>query len=209
MNTPPLARHRARVVQGGNRESPNTLIAFCAKAEPRRPMANDRLSPVTAALVKYLPRPGLDLRKAFGFVRGRGSESPPATGQEPFVYGSLGGGEVGDGASRTVPPQTQSPPTLPRRKGATTKSPADQCPRRGDSFHQQNPQGLLYDPRISPARKLKAAKAAATRRCAFAAERNALERARIRGRRNGARLAAEVQAGVTPGAAAERPRKTH
>jgi len=44
-------------------------------------------------LVEHLTQPGLDLRKAFGFVR---DDVLKATGntQEPFTYGSLGGNDV-------------------------------------------------------------------------------------------------------------------
>jgi hypothetical protein len=74
-------------------ESPNTLIAFAAKAGSTASDGDSKNSPFTAALVKYLPRPGLDLRKAFGFAR---DDVLKATNnrQEPFIYGSLGGDDV-------------------------------------------------------------------------------------------------------------------
>jgi hypothetical protein len=74
-------------------ESPNTLVAFAAKAGSTASDGDSRNSPFTAALVKYLPRPGLDLRKAFGFAR---DDVLKATNnrQEPFIYGSLGGDDV-------------------------------------------------------------------------------------------------------------------
>jgi uncharacterized caspase-like protein len=75
--------------------NPNTLIAFAAKAGST---ASDgegkgRNSPFAAALMSYLTQPGLDLRKAFGFVR---DDVLKVTNnrQEPFVYGSLGGNDV-------------------------------------------------------------------------------------------------------------------
>ena len=73
-------------------ESPNTLIAFAAKAGSTA-SDGDNNSPFTAALVKYLPRPGLDIRRAFGYTR---DEVLKATNnkQEPFIYGSLGGEDV-------------------------------------------------------------------------------------------------------------------
>ena len=73
--------------------SPNTLIAFAAKAGSTASDGDSKNSPFTAALVKYLPKPGLDLRKAFGFTR---DEVLKATNnrQEPFIYGSLGGDDV-------------------------------------------------------------------------------------------------------------------
>jgi hypothetical protein len=69
----------------------DTLIAYAAKAGS---VSYDGLgpnSPFTTALVKYLPIPGLDVRIALGKVR---DDVLASTGnlQEPFVYGSLGGG---------------------------------------------------------------------------------------------------------------------
>ena len=74
-------------------ESPNTLIAFAAKAGSTASDGDDKNSPFTAALVKFLPRPGLDVRRAFGYTR---DEVLKATNnkQEPFIYGSLGGDDV-------------------------------------------------------------------------------------------------------------------
>jgi hypothetical protein len=73
--------------------SPNTMIAFAAKAGSTASDGDSKNSPFTAALVKYLPRPGLDLRKAFGYTR---DDVLKATNnkQEPFIYGSLGGDDV-------------------------------------------------------------------------------------------------------------------
>ncbi|UPK24835.1 caspase family protein [Bradyrhizobium sp. 195] len=73
--------------------SPNTMIAFAAKAGSTASDGDSRNSPFAAALVEHLPRPGLDLRKAFGFVR---DDVLKSTGykQEPYVYGSLGGDDV-------------------------------------------------------------------------------------------------------------------
>ncbi|PPQ14972.1 caspase (peptidase), partial [Bradyrhizobium sp. AC87j1] len=71
----------------------NTMIAFAAKAGSTASDGDARNSPFAAALVEHLPKPGLDLRKAFGFVR---DDVLKATGykQEPYVYGSLGGDDV-------------------------------------------------------------------------------------------------------------------
>ena len=73
--------------------SPNTMIAFAAKAGSTASDGNTRNSPFATALVDHLAKPGLDLRKAFGFVR---DDMLKATNnsQEPFVYGSLGGNDV-------------------------------------------------------------------------------------------------------------------
>ncbi|MVT68760.1 caspase family protein [Bradyrhizobium pachyrhizi] len=71
----------------------NTLIAFAAKAGLTALDGNSKNSPYATALVKYIAKPGLDLRRAFGFVR---DDVLQATGnrQEPYVYGSLGGEDV-------------------------------------------------------------------------------------------------------------------
>ena len=71
----------------------NTLVAFAAKAGLTALDGNSKNSPYATALVKYIAAPGLDLRRAFGFVR---DDVLQATGnrQEPYVYGSLGGADV-------------------------------------------------------------------------------------------------------------------
>ena len=73
--------------------SPNTLIAYSAKAGSTALDGDARNSPFTLALANHLTTPGLDVRKAFGFVR---DDVLKTTGnrQEPFVYGSLGGNDV-------------------------------------------------------------------------------------------------------------------
>ena len=70
--------------------SPNTLIAYAAKAGSTASDGDGPNSPFTRALVKYVTRPGLDIRKAFGFVRDDVLKDT-RNRQEPFVYGSLGG----------------------------------------------------------------------------------------------------------------------
>jgi hypothetical protein len=73
--------------------SPNTMIAFAAKAGSTASDGDFKNSPFATALVERLPTPGLDLRKAFGFVR---DDVLKNTGykQEPYVYGSLGGNDM-------------------------------------------------------------------------------------------------------------------
>ncbi|MDA9501028.1 caspase family protein [Bradyrhizobium sp. CCBAU 11357] len=73
--------------------SPNTMIAFAAKAGSTASDGDSKNSPFATALVDRLPTPGLDLGKAFRFVR---DDVLKSTGnkQEPFVYGSLGGDDV-------------------------------------------------------------------------------------------------------------------
>ncbi len=73
--------------------APNTMIAFAAKAGSTASDGDSDHGPFAKALVKNLPKPGLDLRLAFGYVR---DEVLKQTGyqQEPYVYGSLGGDKV-------------------------------------------------------------------------------------------------------------------
>ncbi|MET4798836.1 caspase family protein [Bradyrhizobium sp. LB11.1] len=73
--------------------SSNTLIAYSAKAGFTAQDGDGANSPFTIALSKHLTTPGLDIRRAFGFVR---DDVLKSTGnkQEPFVYGSLGGDDV-------------------------------------------------------------------------------------------------------------------
>ncbi|MDB5576248.1 MAG: hypothetical protein JWR80_1424 [Bradyrhizobium sp.] len=73
--------------------SPNTMIAFAAKAGSTASDGDSTNSPFATALIDHLAKPGLDLRKAFGFVR---DDVLKATNnsQEPFIYGSLGGNDV-------------------------------------------------------------------------------------------------------------------
>jgi len=91
--------------------SPNLLIAFSAKPGSLASDDAGRNSPFTLALAKHLTTPGLDVRRAFGFVRDDVLES---TGhrQEPYLYGSLGGDEVPlvPAIASTAPQLAGSPP---------------------------------------------------------------------------------------------------
>jgi hypothetical protein len=73
--------------------SPDTLIAYAAKAGTTADDGTGPNSPYTGALVKHLPVPGLDIRIALGRVRDEVLRNT-ANRQEPFVYGSLGGSEM-------------------------------------------------------------------------------------------------------------------
>jgi uncharacterized caspase-like protein len=85
--------------------SPNVLIAYSAKAGSTAADGDGKNSPFTIALSKHLTTPGLDVRRAFGYVR---DDVLKSTGnrQEPFVYGSLGGEDVPlvPGPARAAPP---------------------------------------------------------------------------------------------------------
>jgi uncharacterized caspase-like protein len=87
--------------------STDTLIAYAARAGSTADDGDGQHSPFTAAVLKNLTTPGLDVRLAFGRVR---DEVLKVTGnrQEPFVYGSLGGGNVALVPAPAVP-QEASP----------------------------------------------------------------------------------------------------
>jgi Caspase domain/Putative peptidoglycan binding domain len=89
----------------------NTLIAYAAKAGSTAADGEGQHSPFTSALLDNLTVPGLDIRLAFGRVR---DEVLKMTGrrQEPFVYGSLGGGTIA-----LVPaPKKPKPPDVSKVK---------------------------------------------------------------------------------------------
>ena len=88
--------------------SPNTLIAFASKAGSTALDGDGKNSPFTAAMVHQITRPGLDLRKAFGYVRDEVLKST-ANRQEPYVYGSLGGDDLS-----LVPAAAAPSPTGPQ-----------------------------------------------------------------------------------------------
>jgi len=73
--------------------SADTLIAYAAKAGSTAADGAGEHSPYTTALLHNLMLPGVDIRLALGRVR---DEVMKITnqGQEPFVYGSLGGRTV-------------------------------------------------------------------------------------------------------------------
>ena len=74
-------------------EIPNTLVAYAAKAKSTAADGTGKHSPFTEALIKYIVKPGLDLRRAFGFVRDD-VLAKTDNRQEPFLFGSLGGEDV-------------------------------------------------------------------------------------------------------------------
>jgi uncharacterized caspase-like protein len=82
--------------------SPNVLIAYSAKAGSTAADGDGENSPFTAALSHHLTKPGLDVRRAFGFVRDEVLKTTNNR-QEPFVYGSLGGEDVPLVPARAAP----------------------------------------------------------------------------------------------------------
>jgi uncharacterized caspase-like protein len=73
--------------------TPDTLIAFAARAGAVASDGDGAHSPFSTALLQHIATPGLDLRLALGRVRDEVLKSTNRR-QEPFVYGSLGGETV-------------------------------------------------------------------------------------------------------------------
>ena len=98
----PFAKSMKRTVAGRSvgrglgRIDPSTgdaLIAFATKPNAIAEDGKGPNSPFTAALVKHLLTPGLDLRIALGRVRDE-VRANTVSSQEPYVTGSLGGSIV-------------------------------------------------------------------------------------------------------------------
>ena len=75
------------------KEPRNTLIAYATSAGNVALDGHGANSPFAIALAEHLKTPGLDVRIAFGAVRDKVLELTNHR-QEPFIYGSLGGGTI-------------------------------------------------------------------------------------------------------------------
>ncbi len=122
----------------------NTLIAFAAKAGSTESEGDGRNSPFTSSLVKHLTKPGLDLRKAFGFVRDDVMEATNHR-QQPYVYGSLGGDEVAP-----VPIANPTVATPPADRNSATRRHYELAERIGtkpawDAFIAKYPAGFFAE----------------------------------------------------------------
>jgi outer membrane protein assembly factor BamD (BamD/ComL family) len=97
-------------------QSTDMLIAYAARAGSTADDGHGDHSPFTTALLHNLTVPGLDIRLAFGRVR---DDVMKITGnrQEPFVYGSLGGGEVPLVVPLVPPPSQPKEPLAVDVKG--------------------------------------------------------------------------------------------
>jgi tetratricopeptide (TPR) repeat protein len=107
--------------------TPDTLVAFAAKAGSTASDGDGANSPFTAALLKHIATPGLDIRLALGRVYDEVMETTRRR-QEPFVYGSLGGRTVSivDALHGSVPAEG---PSEPPSKSAMTYI------TRGNAYH--------------------------------------------------------------------------
>ena len=154
--------------------SPNTWIAYAAKAGSTAADGDEKNSPFTTALVKYLPRPGLDLRKAFGFVRDDVMKVTHNR-QEPFVYGSLGGDDVA--LVPAAPPPQVTPPVDPYAAARQDYELALQINvvSAWDSFISKYPSGFYTDLASAQRNKLRAAQGAAAEEARLAAVKKSME----------------------------------
>ena len=95
----------------------DTLVAFAAKADSLAMDGTGANSPYTAALLKHLATPGLDVRLSLGRVRDDVLESTGGK-QEPFVYGSLGGSDLALVPAATAATAEPASPQVPARSNA-------------------------------------------------------------------------------------------
>ena len=126
----------------------DTLIAYAAKAGSTAEDGDGSHSPFTAAVLKNLTIPGLDIRLAFGRVRDDVLKRTSGR-QEPFVYGSLGGGNIS-----LVPPPPVAGGSIHQRYQVGLRSGRQNrfAPRLGSlSGHLQD--WILRRPGAGPARQ--------------------------------------------------------
>jgi uncharacterized caspase-like protein len=122
----------------------NTLIAFAAKGGSTASDGNRQNSPFTAALLKYLAQPGLELGKAFRLVHDQVMNATDNK-QEPFVYGALGGNDVA-----LVPAPAAAPPVVGANPNADNRADYELAERVGtkeawDFFIATHPTGYYTD----------------------------------------------------------------
>src|SRR6516225_6320653 len=169
----------------------DTLIAFSAKAGSTALDGDGKNSPFTTALLNHLATPGLDLRIAFGQIRDDVLKAT-ANRQEPFVYGSLGGGTVSLVPAPEIPVDTIDEARRDYalfERGATINT--------WDVFLNLHPDGPYADlaraqrTKLIAAEKARAAEDARAAEQAKAAEKKATEQAKAA---QAARLAEEAKA---------------
>jgi uncharacterized caspase-like protein len=182
------SRAVGRGLVGVEASRPNTFIAFAAKEGSTAADGTGANSPFTTALLKYLAQPGIDIRKAFGFVR---DEVMSATGnqQEPYTTNSLGGNDI------ALVPAPEKPPVPSIDANAEVRHDYELAERVGtveawDSFVAAHATGYYADLAKAQRNKLvaEAARVQATERARLAVE----ERARLAA--EGAKAAEQTKA---------------
>jgi len=172
----------------------NTLVAYAAKAGSTASDGEGTNSPFTTALVRYLPQPGLDIRKTFGFTRDEVLKTTNNR-QEPFIYGSLGGEDF-----ILVPAPAQADPARAIRQDYELAERVGTL-EAWDSFLSAYPEGFYAKLAQAQRNKLLAEQA----RSAAAAKVREAERERARLAAESARADAEAKA-TTEARAAEEAR---
>ncbi|SHL12517.1 Uncharacterized protein, contains caspase domain [Bradyrhizobium lablabi] len=167
------ARSLGRGLVGVEANRPNTFIAFAAKEGSTAADGDGQNSPFSTALLKHLTRPGLDIRKAFGYVR---DDVMSATGnqQEPYTTNSLGGNDV------ALVPAPAAAPAANDNANAEIRRDYELAERVGtkeawDSFVAAHPSGFYADLAKAQRNKLAAetARIEATEKARLAAEEQA------------------------------------
>jgi hypothetical protein len=130
--------------------TPNTLVAYAAKAGSTAEDGRTEHSPFTSALLHHLGTPGLDVRIALGRVHDE-VLLKTSRRQEPFVYGALGGATMALVASRGEP-ETELPTVGAGRlsRDADVSRDYDLAAKIGtraawDAFLVRHPSGFLAD----------------------------------------------------------------
>jgi formylglycine-generating enzyme required for sulfatase activity len=108
------ARGLARIEPDGG-----TLVAYAAKDGTTADDGIGRHSPFTAALLKRIVTPGLDVRRVFGYVS-QDVKAATNLAQVPYLYGQLGGDQV-----HLVPAKEPDP------AGQTGQTPGHTVPSSG------------------------------------------------------------------------------
>jgi uncharacterized caspase-like protein len=203
------SRSLGRGLVGVEANKPNTFIAFAAKEGSTAADGDGKNSPFSAALLKYLTRPGLDIRKAFGYVR---DDVMSATGnqQEPYTTNSLGGNDVA-----LVPAPVVSPAANENvNANADIRRDYELAERVGtkdawDSFVAAHPSGFYTDLAKAQRNKLAAetARLAATEKARNAAEEQARLAAEGAKASEQAKAAAQSKAAEEARLAAERKKQ--
>jgi uncharacterized caspase-like protein len=176
--------------------TPNTLIAFASKAGSTASDGDGKNSPYTKALVNHVTQPGLDLRKAFGYVR---DDVLKSTGnkQEPYLYGSLGGDDLALVPAKATPATgPQADPDAPVRRAYEL---ALQVGSRDawEAFVRSYPDGFYADLAKAQLRKVTAEET----RAAAAEKAKAAEQEKARLAAEGARQAEQAKAAAAAKAA--------
>lgn len=176
-------------------ESPNTLIAFAAKAGSVALDGDGTNSPFTRALLDHIATPGLDIRLALGKVR---DDVLRRTGQqqEPFVYGSLGGSIVSLFPQQSVAPP--DPATEARRDYDLAAAVSSR--EAWDTYLQMHSRGFYAELARAQRAKLIAADRADAEAAAARSRAEAAEQARVEAE------ATERAAAAAARAAAEKTR---